>query len=347
MLQTSEAWESTDPNFKMSAVEAIASDPASGNSSSTVIRFKGRSIIVPSTDIAGRKVILRGNVLKVAQIFDEELVEGEAVPNPLAFIKNLRAGPLKADIFTFAQRLPETVPKFNEAFEWDNRAIASTLSFQNWWQKLPQESRKNVRRAARKGVSVRSLAFDAALVRGIQEIYDETLIRQGKKFWHYGKDFATVKMENESYLERSEFIGAFYGDALIGFIKIIYVDRIAVLIQILAKNEHRDKRPMNALLAHAMEICERKNTSCLVYGKFVYGTKNDSSLTEFKRRNGFEQVNFPRYYIPLSIKGRAAIRLGVHCGLQNLLPKHLRDVFLDCRARFFKNGREIPRPSTT
>ena len=141
MLQTSEAWESTDPNFKMSAVEAIASDPASGNSSSTVIRFKGRSIIVPSTDIAGRKVILRGNVLKVAQIFDEELVEGEAVPNPLAFIKNLRAGPLKADIFTFAQRLPETVPKFNEAFEWDNRAIASTLSFQNWWQKLPQESR--------------------------------------------------------------------------------------------------------------------------------------------------------------------------------------------------------------
>ena len=65
-------------------------------------------------------------------------------------------------------------------------------------------------------------------------------------------------MENETYLERSEFIGAFYEEKLIGFIKMIYVDRIAMLIQILAKNEHHDKRPMNALLAHTMEICEEK-----------------------------------------------------------------------------------------
>ena len=110
-------------------------------------------------------------------------------------------------------------------------------------------------------------------------------------------------MENETYLERSEFIGAFYEDTLIGFIKMTYVDRVATLIQILAKNEQHDKRPMNALLAHAMEICESKHMSCLVYGKYVYGKKNDSSLAEFKRRNGFEQVNFLRYYVPLNERG--------------------------------------------
>jgi len=318
----------------MSATNAISppSNPAAAQR--TVIRVKGRNTIVPSVEIAGRKVILTGNLLKVGQIFDEELVEGEAVPDPPAFVACLRASPLKADMFTFAQRPSETTPKFADLFfEWDNWAIASTLSFQNWWQKLPQESRKNVRRSAKTGVSVRAVPFDAALVQGIQGIYNETPVRQGKKFWHFGKDFATVKMENGTYLDRSEFIGAFYGETLIGFIKITYVDRIATLLQILAKNKHHDKRPMNALLAYAIEHCERKGMHCLVYGKYVYGKKDDSSLTEFKRRNGFEQINFPRYYIPLSAKGRVAINLGVHRGFHSLLPKPLHDLVLTCRSR--------------
>ena len=314
------------------ATKALAPDQKPNDAQSTVIRIKGKNTAVPSAEIEGRKVIVTGDFLKVAEIFDEELVEGETVANPPGFIASLLASPLRADIFTFAQRPPETTPKFNEVFDWDNWAIASTLSFQGWWEKLPQESRKNVRRSAKKGVSVRAVPFDTALVRGIQGIYNETPVRQGKKFWHYGKDFATVKMENETYLERSEFIGAFYEETLIGFIKIIYVDQIATLIQILAKNDHHDKRPMNALLAHAMEICERKNMKYLVYGKYVYGQKNDSSLTEFKRRNGFEQVNFPRYYIPLSTKGRLAISSRLHLGVSHLLPKHFSDLLLTCRA---------------
>src|SRR6266498_426275 len=325
--------EGASSGVEMIAAESIATHPGSSNRHSTVIRIRGKNITVPSTEIEGRTVIVTGKVLKVAEVFDEELVEGEAVSNPSTFIATLQASRLKADLFTFTQRPPETVPKFNEAFEWDNWAIASTLSFQNWWEKLPQESRKNVRRAERRGVNVRSVPFDADLVRGIQGIYNEASIRQGKKFWHFGKDFATVKMENETYLERSEFIGAFYGDALMGFIKIIYVDRIAVLIQ---------------LLANAVEICERKKMECLVYGKYVYGTKNDSSLTEFKRRNRFEQVNFPRYYIPFSIKGTAAIRLGLHRGLENLLPRRVNDVLLNCRAWFVKNvPRAVSLPGVT
>lgn len=315
----------------MSAADVIETRTNPAGVQPTVIRIKGRKTTVPSTEIAGRKVISTGSVLKVAQIFDEELVEGVVVPAPSEFVASLRANSLKADIFTFAQRPPEVSPKFNETFEWDNWAIAPTLSFQNWWEKLPQESRKNVRRSAKKGVTVRTVPFDAALVQGIQGIYDETPVRQGKKFWHFGKDFETVRIENETYLQRSEFIGAFYEGTLIGFIKVIYVDQIAVMIQILAKNEHHDKRPMNVLLAHTMEVCERKNMSGLVYGKYVYGKKNDSSLTEFKRRNGFEQINFPRYYIPLSTKGRIAIRCSLHLGLGSLLPKGVHDFLLTCR----------------
>lgn len=330
----------------MSVTESIAMQPAPNNLHSTVVSIKGKNATVSSAEIAGQRVILRGKVLKVAQIFDEELVEGEAVPDPRIFAATLRASSLNADIFTFAQRPPATTPKYNEPFEWDNWAVASTASFQDWWENLPQESRKNVRRAARRGVSVRSVPFDTRLVTGIHAIYNETPIRQGKKFWHFGKDFATIKKENETYVERSEFIGAFQGETLIGFLKMIYVDQIAILIQILAKNEHRDNRPMNALLAHAVEVCARENVSCLVYGKYIYGKKNDSSLTEFKRRNGFEQVSFPRYYIPLSVKGRMAVTLGLHYGLDNMLPKWVSGLLLNCRASLARRAlKDIARPT--
>ena len=304
-----------------------------------VVRIKGKNTSVPSATISDRQVVVTGSMLKVAQVFDEELVEGEAVPDPAAFIRHLKGSSLRADIFTFAQRPPEITPKFNEHFEWDNWAVAPTADPAAWWESLPQEARKNVRRSAKRGVQVRTVQFDDVLVEGIRGIYNETPVRQGKKFWHYGKDFETVKDESGTYPDRSEFVGAFLGEELIGFLKMIYVNRAAMLIHILAKNAHHDKRPMNAILAHAVEVCARKNMSMLVYGAYIYGKKNDSSLTEFKRRNGFEQVNFPRYYVALSAKGRAALACGMHLGAANLIPKTVTDLLLQCRSRVLQTWR--------
>ena len=64
-----------------------------------------------------------------------------------------------------------------------------------------------------------------------------------------------MKADNSTYMERSEFIGAFFGDELISFVKGVYVDHIAALIQILSMNGHHDKQPKNALLAYTVEIC--------------------------------------------------------------------------------------------
>ena len=50
------------------------------------------------------------------------------------------------------------------------------------------------------------------------------------------------------------------------------------------------------------------------------GWDGNSSLTEFKRRNGFSRVDFPRYYVPLTTVGGLALALGIHRGWQNLLP---------------------------
>jgi hypothetical protein len=174
--------------------------------------------------------------------------------------------------------------------------------------------------------------FSDDLVRGIKALYDETPFRQGRRFWHYGKDFETVKRENSSYLERSQFIGAYLNDELIGFIKMVIVGSTARIMQILSRNEHFDKFPANALLAAAMEACAKRHIDHFIYGQYIYGNKSNSSITEFKRRNGFKQVLLPRFYIPITATGRAALALGLHRGISAMLPEKAITFLLDTRS---------------
>jgi hypothetical protein len=157
-----------------------------------------------------------------------------------------------------------------------------------------------------------------------------------ERFWHFGKDFETVKRESGTYLDRSEFLGAYFNDDLIGFVKLIYVDRVATIIHILSKNAHQDKRPINALLAKAVEVCGQKEISFLIYGKYTYDGNENSPLTEFKRRNGFEEVKYPRYFLPLTLKGKLAIQLGVHNGVKALIPRSVKDLLRNWRSQFYQ-----------
>lgn len=299
----------------------------------TEIRIRGVDTYVPSVEIDRCTVIRTGKWPRIAQLFDEELVERNLLPDLPTFVPKLKQSGLGGDIFICAQRPPETEPKYTFQMEWDNWAMVSTSSFDTWWTGLPQESRKNVRLAEKRGVTVRKVPLDDQLVAGIKKIYDETPVRQGRQFWHYGKSLEAVRKENSTYLDRSLFVGAYVGEELIGFIKSIKVDDIAVLIQIIALNEHRDKRPMNALLSQTINVCSKEGFSSLVYGKYNYGVTQDSSLAEFKRRNGFQEVKFPRYYIPLTSAGKLALHSNLHKGWKHFIPPSVRARLLFVRAR--------------
>ena len=300
------------------------------------IRIAGKTLYVPSAEICGRTVVVTGNWIRRAEIKDEAVVEGLTVEDPESFITKVRESELKADVFTFAQRPPEITPKYDYHWEWDNWAAIPTACFKDWWENLPQESRKNVRRAARRGVVVKIVPFDDDLVNGVHRIYNRIRVRDGRLFWHYGEDVDRVRQGLATYLDRSKFIGAYWGEELIGFVKMVYVDHVATLFHIISMDEHYDKRPTNALIAKAAEVCEKKGISHLIYGKFIYGNKRRSSLVEFKRRNGFQQVNFPRYYIPLTLKGELFVRLRLYRGFSGLLPEPILHVALSCRAWYYK-----------
>lgn len=309
--------------------------PVNTQANTVDVSVKGCLSRVPAIPVQNRQLIVTGRWLKCAVVHDEEWLPGRTFENPAQAVAQLKQHRPRPDMLSFAPSEPEVEPDYPYPFAWDNVAIIRCQSYDAWWQGLSQESRRNVRLAAKRGVIVRAVEFDDQLVAGIKGIYDETPIRQGRQFWHYGKEFAAVKRENATYLERSDFIGAFLGERLIGFIKMVRVGSTARIMQILSLNEHFDKKPANAMIAKAVEIASQKGMTNLAYCRYVYGTKKNSSVTEFKRRNGFVEVRFPRYYIPLTFKGRLALRLGLHRGVKEVLPEWLVEWLLNLRARFY------------
>ncbi len=266
------------------------------------------------------KLEVTGRVFKIAKIKDEWL---EDVQNIELLLQKILDCKDKADIFTFWQRLPWTIPKYNYYMEWDNVAAIPVKGYKFWREnQIDRKTRNMVRKAEKKGVEVKLVNFDDALVKGIMRIFNETPIRQGRPFWHYGKDFETIKRSFSEDIEKHDFIGAYYNRELIGFIRLTYAGRYAMLTQIISMVSHRDKAPTNALIAKSVEICEKKKISYLVYARMSRGT-----LGQFKRNNGFVKINLPRYYIPLTCKGKIILKLHLHNGIIGLLPEKLIDFF--------------------
>jgi hypothetical protein len=266
-----------------------------------------------SLKIHDQNVIVSGGPIKIGRLEQEWY---EDVVNPEEFIAPLKSGPAKADIFTFWQRLPDVTPRFAHYMEPENIAALPITTYDNWFNtQIKSRTRGVIRKSAKQGVVVREVEYTDDFVRGMTSIFNETPMRQGRPFWHYGKDFDTVKRQFSKYLFREILIGAYFNDELIGFMMIGMAGQYALIGQIISKISHRDKGTNNSLMAKAVEICAARNIPYLVYLSWAAG-----SLTEFKRRNGFEMISLPRYYVPLTSKGRIALRLGLHVGVLHLIP---------------------------
>jgi hypothetical protein len=262
--------------------------------------------------VCGREITVHGRLIRVGRLDAEKY---QFLDDPQPVLDGLRKSRTRVDLFTFMQRLPESEPKFRYPMEWDNFAALPVSTFDHWWnQQLGFKARNKAKQAEKKGVTLREVPFDDVLVKGIWEIYNECPVRQGRPFTHFGKDIETVRREEATYLDSSIFIGAFLGDSMIGFIKMVSDETRtqAGLMNIVSMIKHRDKAPTNALVAQAVRSCAERQISYLVYANFAYGKKQPDSVADFKERNGFQQMNVPRYYVPLTPIGWTALRLGLH-----------------------------------
>lgn len=300
--------------------------------------MKGRYFTVPTIEVTGWNLVVEGRFLRVARVHEEEWAEVE-VGNPgmcVARLKEDGRNYLKADIFTFTQKLPSTTPKYSYPLEWNSLAVIELKSFTEWWEALPQETRKNTRRSRKRGVIVRVERLDDHLIQKIVELNNASPLRQGRPFDHYGKTFQQVKKDQSSFAGRSDYMCAFWGDELIGFIKTVRCGEIATILQIITNDSFGDMRPANALIVKAVEHCLETGMKYLVYGKYVYGNKRTSTLIEFKKRHGFHEVLVPRYYVPLTMKGRIGMAFGLHHDLVGILPNSLIQIGLRVREKCYR-----------
>jgi hypothetical protein len=260
------------------------------------------------------------------------------IDHPENIIQEIRSQQLRADIFSFMQRIPHFKPEFAYRMEMDNVAAIPISSYEHWWTKqVTQEARNKCRKALKKGVIVRLVEFDDELVKNIREIYRESELRRGARFTHYEKSFDEVKAANATFLERACFIGAYLGSELIGFVKLVQTEGYTRVMGILAMLAHRDKAPMNALIAKAVEICANNKSPYLTYGKMIYGSKGIDSLAQFKKENGFVRYDLPRYFVPLSKKGKLILALHLHKRLADILPRRLSLCLIRTRALVNQN----------
>jgi hypothetical protein len=280
------------------------------------------------TIVAGMAVEVSGSLLKTARLSEEWY---EDLEDPQAFVAQMRRSGIKADLFTFWQRLPRTEPRHGYATEPETIAVLPVTTYEHWYKsQINNKTRNLLVKAGKKGVVVREAVFDDAFVEGITAIFNETPIRQERRFAHYGKSVATVRREFSRFLFRETLLGAYLGDELIGFIMLADAGRYATLTQIISLVRHRDKSPNNALIAKAVEVCAERQVKQLVYALWPRGP-----LREFKRHNGFEPVALPRYYVPLTYKGRLALDLKLHRGPFERLPEETITFLRDLRSKFY------------
>jgi hypothetical protein len=285
-------------------------------------------------NVCGKEIKVTGRFLKTGTVSAEGY---NFLDDPEATILELRKSS-DVDLFTFIPRLAERDKVYNYPTEPDNAAALTITTFDNWWTKqINGKTRNKARVAEKRGLTVREVPFDDALARGIHEIYNEAPIRQGRIFPHYGKDFETVKTMSATFLDRSVFIGAYLEEQLVGFLKFTFdeVRSQASVMHILSMMKHRDKSPTNALIAEGVKACADRNVPYLIYSNFSYGKKQKDSLAEFKENNGFERLEFPRYYVALTSTGRLALRLGLHHSLSERMPESIASTLRHYRTMWY------------
>jgi hypothetical protein len=292
-------------------------------------------MIVANTDIT-----ISGRLLKIARVTNERY---DFLHDPVGFLPAFRAAKARAHLLTFLQEAHEVEPKYPYFHEPDSIAILPISTYEHWLKKqINDKTRNMIRKASKCGVQMRQVELDKNFIEGVRELYNESPVRQGKRFWHYGLDFNGIKAHLDTFTARSYFVGAFHGEELIGFYKLTRNQNSASVMQIISKVAHRDKAPNNALLARAVEMCAELGIPYLQYGIWSAG-----GLGEYKIRHGFIRFDIPRYYIPLNPVGRLALRWKLYRKPSQLIPAPLKDRLLAMRANWYASKYQKSQPASS
>lgn len=278
--------------------------------------------------IKGYRIKVEGWFLKTARLENEWL---DCIADPQRFIEELKGAGTEADCLTFRQEIGENQPSHPYPMEWEHFAAIPIVGYEHWLDhQINSGAKRAIKKAHKKGIEARVVPLDDEFVRGVTAVVNETPVRQGRPYGHYGKSAETIRAELSKDAGRCDFIGAYLGREMIGFIQLGHGDGYAVPFGMVSMILHRDKSPQNALLARAVGVCAEKGVRYLLYGSWTSGGLND-----FKQNNGCIKLSVPRYQVALSLKGRLAGSLRLHKGISGMIPEGVLEYGQELRRRWY------------
>src|SRR5688572_888700 len=171
--------------------------------------FRGKPRHVDAVAVDGQVFIVSDGLIRIASLKREW---HEDVRDPESVVRALKDVRPRVDMLKFWQRVPESDAKFDYFHEWRGVAAIPISTYQHWWDKqINRKVRNMVRKSEKQGVVCRQVELDDRLIQGIVEIFNESPVRRGKPFWHYGKNAETVRAEMSLSLDKSVFVAAYAG----------------------------------------------------------------------------------------------------------------------------------------
>ena len=107
--------------------------------------------------VCDKEIKIQGTFVRIARIDGDKY---KFLDDPESVLAGLRKSDIRADLFTFMQRLPETSPKYRYPMEWDNLAVLPVSTFENWWtDQIGFKARNKAKQAGEKGRGRERSAF--------------------------------------------------------------------------------------------------------------------------------------------------------------------------------------------
>lgn len=281
--------------------------------------------------IQGKEVAVKGRLVRTARLRHEWC---DFLDDPCAAAAELKAK-RHADLFTFVTDIGDSR---SHPFHRESASIAvlPVESYDAWWEVIGKKKRNQIRKAQKSGVELRVAALDHEFARGVEALYNECPVRQGRRFCHYHQSASEIEDELSSFIDRSLLVGAYVNGRMAGFMKLYRAEHALRVVHILALLCERDKCVMDALIGKAVELCVQLHHDFLHYGSWT-----DSGIGAFRMKHGFERMEVPRYFAPLNWRGQLILSLNLHHPLRERLPKHMVETLVGLRARW--NSLRLPK----
>jgi hypothetical protein len=273
--------------------------------------------------IDNTEISLNGKFFRIAKLYHEWF---EFLDEPAALVEKMKKNKPIPDLFTFVQETHVPRPEFPFHRETAFASVLTIKSFDDWWDNLHFKARNKARKAQKTGVEIHETELNEVFIRGVEKVYNESPLRQGRKFTHYGKSFDQIKEDLSSFKDKSIFIGAYFNGELIGFMKLFQGNGILRTIHIIATIAHRDKCVMDALIARAVKLCDEKGVSYLHYGDWT-----SRGLGAFRTKYNFQPQECPRYFVPLTARGKFMLNFRLYRPLRERLPQSWVDRLIALR----------------